>query len=155
MDTPRRNRLDLNTPAEKSIYNAMQEVEKVGADPKLTEVTTLLGKAKDILADFIDNEIKFEPEDLERFDAKELSQRQIDIIKKLKPEMNHKSFGRNGDLTWDVFSDGELCAAYEFQARDVDGDWGKAKSLCRHISFAKLIDIIKNPNPHFDTRSWN
>jgi len=28
---PRRNRLDLNTPAELAIYNAMREVEKCGA----------------------------------------------------------------------------------------------------------------------------
>jgi hypothetical protein len=54
METPRRNRLDLNTPAEIAIYNAMQEVEKVGAAPVLTEITTLLEKAKNILADYIE-----------------------------------------------------------------------------------------------------
>ena len=51
---PRRNRLDLNTEAELSIYRAMQEVEKVGADEKLTEVTILLDKAKNILGDYVD-----------------------------------------------------------------------------------------------------
>ena len=54
METPRRNRLDLNTPAEKAIYDAMQEVERAGADVKLTKVVTLLSKAKDTLADYID-----------------------------------------------------------------------------------------------------
>lgn len=53
-EIPRRNNLELNTPAEKAIYDAMQEVEKVGADPKLTEAVTLLAKAKDIVADFVD-----------------------------------------------------------------------------------------------------
>lgn len=53
-ETPRRNRLDLNTPAEKAIYDAIQEVEKVGADPKLTEVVVMLGKAKDLLSDYVD-----------------------------------------------------------------------------------------------------
>jgi len=51
---PRRARLDLNTPAEKAIYDAMQEVEKMPADEKLTEAVILLGKARDLIADFID-----------------------------------------------------------------------------------------------------
>lgn len=55
---PRRNRLDLNTPAEKAIYNAMQEVEKVGADPKLTNVIVMLVKAKNLLSDFVDDNTK-------------------------------------------------------------------------------------------------
>lgn len=52
---PRRSRLDLNTPAELAIREAMLEVEKVGADPRLTEVTTLLNKAKELLSDYVDN----------------------------------------------------------------------------------------------------
>ncbi len=55
MDSPRRNRLDLNTPAEKTIYFAMQEVEKMGADIKLTEAITLLSNARNLVADYIDN----------------------------------------------------------------------------------------------------
>lgn len=50
----RRSRLDLNTPAEKAIYDAMQEVEKLPADVKLTEAVTLLAKAKDLVSDFVD-----------------------------------------------------------------------------------------------------
>jgi len=58
-DTPRRMRLDLCTPAELAIYNSMQEVEKIGADVKLTEAIILLAKAKDLVADFVDaNDIK-------------------------------------------------------------------------------------------------
>lgn len=58
----RRNRLDLNTPAELAIRNAVQEVEKIGADIKLTDAINLLGKAKELVSDFIDLEaskIKF------------------------------------------------------------------------------------------------
>lgn len=54
-DFPRRNRLDLNTPAELSIYNAMQEVEKLPANEKLTEAVMLLAKAKDLVSDFVDS----------------------------------------------------------------------------------------------------
>lgn len=54
----RRNRLDLNIPAEAAIQNAIWEVEKVGADVKLTEVVILLGKAKDLLSDYVDENIK-------------------------------------------------------------------------------------------------
>jgi hypothetical protein len=54
MKTNRRNRLDLNTPAELAIFNAMQEVEKAGADIRLTEASVLLAKAKDCVANFVD-----------------------------------------------------------------------------------------------------
>lgn len=53
-EIPRRSRLDLNTPAELAIFNAMQEVEKMGADVRLTEAITLLQKAKDLVSDHID-----------------------------------------------------------------------------------------------------
>jgi hypothetical protein len=53
-EIPRRMRLDLKRPAELAIYNAMQEVEKIGADIRLTEAITLLSKAKDLVSDFID-----------------------------------------------------------------------------------------------------
>lgn len=54
-EIPRRNRLDLNTQTELAIYNAMQEVEKMPADVKLTEAVTLLAKAKDLVSDFVDS----------------------------------------------------------------------------------------------------
>lgn len=50
----RRSRMDLWTPAEKAIYDAMQEVEKAGAHPKLTEAVSLLSKAKETLSDYVD-----------------------------------------------------------------------------------------------------
>lgn len=51
---PRRIRLDLLTPAEKAIYDAVQEVEKVGADPLLTDAVVLLQQARDKVADYVD-----------------------------------------------------------------------------------------------------
>jgi vacuolar-type H+-ATPase subunit B/Vma2 len=53
-ETPRRNRLDLNTPAEVAIFNAMQEVEKAGADVRLTKAGMLLSQAKNLIADYIE-----------------------------------------------------------------------------------------------------
>lgn len=51
---PRRNKLYEMTPAELAIYNAIQEVEKVGADPLLTDAVILLTQAKEKVADYID-----------------------------------------------------------------------------------------------------
>jgi hypothetical protein len=50
----RRAQMQLWSPAEHAIYKAMLEVEKMDADTRLTEAVTLLGKAKDLVADFID-----------------------------------------------------------------------------------------------------
>lgn len=55
-DFPRRNKLDELTPAEKAIYDAIQEVEKVGADVLLTDAVILLGQAKDKVADYVDKQ---------------------------------------------------------------------------------------------------
>jgi hypothetical protein len=54
METPRRNRLDLNTPVEKAIYEAGQLIEKMGADVKLTSAQIKLQEARELVADFID-----------------------------------------------------------------------------------------------------
>lgn len=51
---PRRNRIDLMTPAELAIRNAMIAVETVGADVLLTDAVILLGQARDKVADFVD-----------------------------------------------------------------------------------------------------
>lgn len=50
----RRHRLDLNTTAELAIYNAIQEVEKIAADKKLTDAVLKLNEARNLVADFID-----------------------------------------------------------------------------------------------------
>lgn len=53
---PRRQRLDKCTPAELSIYKAMEEVEKIGADVKLTNAIIKLDEARNLVADFVDSE---------------------------------------------------------------------------------------------------
>ena len=54
-DFPRRSQLELMTPAEIAIREAIIEVEKVGADVLLTEAVILLGNAQNKVADYIDN----------------------------------------------------------------------------------------------------
>lgn len=51
---PRRNQIDLNCKAEIDIANAIHEVEKLGADAKLTEAVMLLAQAKELVSDFED-----------------------------------------------------------------------------------------------------
>lgn len=55
---PRRIRLDLMVPAELAIYNAVQEVEKLGADTRLTEIVVMLDQAKDLVSDYVDEQVK-------------------------------------------------------------------------------------------------
>lgn len=51
---PRRARLNLFSSAEKAIWDATQEVEKMGADVRLTDAVILLGQAREKVADYID-----------------------------------------------------------------------------------------------------
>ena len=54
MDIPRRIRVDLMSKAELAIRNAINVVEEMPADVRLTDAVILLGKAKDRVADYID-----------------------------------------------------------------------------------------------------
>lgn len=54
-EVPRRNRLDLNTPAEIAINNALQEVEKLPPHTITTEVVLMLSVAKNRLADYVES----------------------------------------------------------------------------------------------------
>jgi hypothetical protein len=56
MNFHRRNRMDQWLPAELAIYNAIQEVEKMPADVRLTDAVILLGKAKDCVSNYIESE---------------------------------------------------------------------------------------------------
>jgi hypothetical protein len=56
MANQRRHRLDLMDASERAIQHAMGEIEKIGADTRLTEAQTLLQKAKDLVSDFLDDQ---------------------------------------------------------------------------------------------------
>ncbi len=51
---PRRNRIDLFTPAETAITAAMHAVECAGCHVLLTEAGNLLSQARDKVADFVE-----------------------------------------------------------------------------------------------------
>jgi hypothetical protein len=53
----RRNKLYLCTPAELAIYNAIKEVEKLGASVALTKAVNLLIEAKELVGDVVDAQI--------------------------------------------------------------------------------------------------
>lgn len=53
-EVPRRIDRSRFTPAETAITGAMHAVEVAGAHPHLTEAVTLLGRARDRVADFVD-----------------------------------------------------------------------------------------------------
>lgn len=53
-DFPRRNRVDQWSVGERAIQDAVDVVEGMGADVRLTNAVVLLGKARDAVADFVD-----------------------------------------------------------------------------------------------------
>jgi hypothetical protein len=79
---------------------------------------------------------------------------QMEQIKSLNVKCAHSTGGYNGDLHWG-WLDGKMHAYLYYQARDSDGDWGTAVSYKDDLTFKELIEVIKNPQSKFDTRSWN
>lgn len=60
-DPTRRYDLSRMTEAEKAIYNAILEVEKLPADERLTEAVLLLSQAKHAVGSFVDFPFVDEP----------------------------------------------------------------------------------------------
>lgn len=60
MTIPRRDRIDLFTPAERAIWDATQAVEQAGCDVRLTAAVNLLHEARAQVADYVDG-VKHEP----------------------------------------------------------------------------------------------
>ena len=54
MEFPRRNDLQRLKPAELAIYNAMQMVEEMSCDTRLTDVQIKLDEARNLLANYIE-----------------------------------------------------------------------------------------------------
>lgn len=54
---PRRNDIQLRFPAEITISSAIQEVETLGCDTRLTEAVVMLGEAMALVSGFLDERI--------------------------------------------------------------------------------------------------
>lgn len=59
---PRRCRIDLQTPAELAIRQAMLAVEVAGAHPLMTDAVMLLDQARNKVADYVELRPDHEPE---------------------------------------------------------------------------------------------
>lgn len=59
---PRRARIDLFTPEERAIFDAMTMIEMLGAHPLLTGAVVLLGAARMKLADWVDLQLEVKGE---------------------------------------------------------------------------------------------
>jgi hypothetical protein len=57
-EIPRRNDMQRWSDAERAIYAAMEAVEKMPADVRLTDAVVLLGAARDSVADYIDGKLR-------------------------------------------------------------------------------------------------
>lgn len=55
-DASRRNHMEYWCPAERAIYEASLEVEKMPAHVRLTDAVVLLSQARDAVADFVDEQ---------------------------------------------------------------------------------------------------
>lgn len=54
IETPRRIRIDLNTETEKAIRHAVNMVEALPPDVRLTAAVVALQEARELVADFVD-----------------------------------------------------------------------------------------------------
>ena len=54
---PRRFHVDMSVPAELAIREAVDKVERMGANVLLTKAVMLLGEAKDLVSDYVDSHI--------------------------------------------------------------------------------------------------
>lgn len=79
---PRRNRLDLLQPAEKAIRDAVQAVEGMDADARLTDAVSLLNQARESVADFIDGVPRLDP-NRERDTERALREHAWSVIKRI------------------------------------------------------------------------
>jgi hypothetical protein len=79
-EIPRRIRLDLNTPAELAIRAAVDAVEALPADVRLTDAVVLLSQARERVADFVDNVPRADTEGDRRDDDKRVQMQPRQIL---------------------------------------------------------------------------
>lgn len=82
----RRNTVGLMTPAEKSIFDCMQQVEMLGADPLLTSAVVGLGDIRDLVADWLEGKTGLDtPQPKDATDIRVRIEQDIAALKAGKP----------------------------------------------------------------------
>jgi hypothetical protein len=129
----RRNRMDLFSPAELAIYNAQAEVEKIGADVRLTDAGMLLQQARYLVADFIEGIDQSSPTPTEReywYDVDELvPQTGVTVLCKLSQDIG---FG---------------CTTKKLYRMKYNGNWSDYNHLVTHWrKLGKNKIIVSEPS---------
>ena len=139
------------TPVEEKEWINVDDIPIEQLDDELQKVGLVLGEEKlPVIAQEIVN-MKTPTAQPMRIEFTNL---EMDQIKALNVECANSRGGFDGDLKWDI-SDGKINCDLFYDARDVDGDWGRASTRHSNITFEELIETIKSPTSKFDTRSWN
>ena len=102
-EVPRRLRLDQMFPAELAVVAAVQEIEKLPPDLRLTEALNLLHKAKERIADFFDNKKPLLNSDTEKIE-----------FEKWKTKNGFYKVGLfwHAPQMWGVYTDDDLHTAF-------------------------------------------
>lgn len=124
---PRRNQLNLNTAEELAIYELVQQIEKLPADVRLTNVIIKLAEAKALLADYIDGIEIVAETDIPQPTVLTLGQKRV--LKSFNPS-NNQTVERLKDLG------AEMIDIVQSLRGDTNSD-GKSQEGQRSISLAQ------------------
>lgn len=102
---PRRNNLETITPAEKAISDAMALVEKLPADPRLTDAVVLLDKARHRVGDYIDG--------VDQTSATPPISTSKELYEAASKPLRHPKLPRKTFLRREVYKLGEVTVAYD------------------------------------------
>lgn len=96
-DIPRRNRLDLNIPAELAIREAIHSVEAAGAHPLLTDAVGLLDQALNKVADWYEAEVKTKRERTDAMTDTPTTAELLETVQRLLYSIKDSRKGHCGD----------------------------------------------------------
>lgn len=157
---PRRIRLDQNIAAELKIYEAIQEVERLDADIRLTEAVMLLGQAKEKVADWVDGVplklVAVAHKDEKVFDgllSKERRQQVLDIISAERDYQNTRWPSGDQDKSvaeWIVYLD-HLLAKAKASVYELNRD--EAMTMIRNIAAVCVACMEYNAVPSREPKS--
>lgn len=145
-EIPRRDRLDLFTPAERAIWDAVHVVEAAGADVRLTEAINLMHAARARVADFVDgvDQVRQFREELERYrEDLEESERDVRKLESCNRALSEE-VARLTPLAADAAGALERVRAIlgpvlELEAKATPGPWRSLRDGNHHIPSLRTI----------------